>query len=112
MRADDLVRLRHLVEAAESALQFIAGRQRADLDTDRMLLFALVRALEIVGEAASRLSQELQAAHPELPWRAMIGMRHRLIHAYFDINTDIVWQTVTQDLPALLPRVRALLSDA
>jgi uncharacterized protein with HEPN domain len=100
-----------MIEAAESAVQFIAGRQRRDLDEDRMLLFALVRAIEIMGEAASRISAETRGIHTGIPWQAIIGMRNRLIHAYFDINTEIVWQTVTQEIPALLPQLRALSLD-
>ena len=111
MRAEDRVRLRYMIEAAESALQFIAGRQRTDLDEDRMLLFALVRAIEIVGEAASRILEEMQATHTGIPWHAIIGMRNRLIHAYFEINTAIVWHTVTQEIPTLLPQLRALATD-
>jgi uncharacterized protein with HEPN domain/DNA-binding winged helix-turn-helix (wHTH) protein len=103
--------LRHMIEAAESAVQFIAGRQRTDLDEDRMLLFALVRAIEILGEAASKISEETRAIHTGMPWRAIIGMRNRLIHAYFEINTEIVWQTATQEIPALLPQLRALATD-
>jgi uncharacterized protein with HEPN domain len=111
MRAEDRICLRHMLEAAESAEQFIAGRQCTDLDEDRMLLFALVRAIEILGEAASKISEETQAAHTGIPWRAIIGMRNRLIHAYFEINTEIVWQTVTQEIPVLLPQLRALATD-
>ena len=108
MRTEDAVRLRHMIEAAESAAQFVAGRSRADLDTDRMLLFAVVRAIEIIGEAASKLSDELRAAHPAIPWRAIIGMRNRLIHAYFDIDTQTVWETATQELPLILGQLREL----
>ena len=108
MRADDRVRLQHMIEAADSAVQFIAGRQRADLDADRMLLFALARAIEIIGEAASKLSDETRAAETAIPWKAIIGMRNRLVHAYFQIDPEVVWKTVTQELPALLPRWRAL----
>jgi uncharacterized protein with HEPN domain len=111
MLAEDRVRLRHMVEAGESAVQFVAGHQRADLDEDRMLLFALVRAIEVLGEAASKISEETQATHAGIPWRAIIGMRNRLIHAYFEINTEIVWQTVTQEIPALLPPLRKLGTD-
>ena len=103
MLAEDRVRLRHMVEAAECAGQFMTGRQRTDLDEDRMLLFALVHAIEILGEAASKISEETRATHTGMLWRAIIGMRNRLIHAYFEINTAIVWQTVTQEIPALLP---------
>jgi uncharacterized protein with HEPN domain len=101
-----------MVEAGESALQFITGRERADLDTDQMLLFAVVHAIEIFGEAASRISDETRATHPGIPWHAIIGMRNRLVHAYFAINTAIVWQTVTQEIPVLLPQLRELATDA
>jgi uncharacterized protein with HEPN domain len=104
-------RARHMVEAAESAVQFIVGRQRPDLDEDRMLLFALVYAIEVLGEAASKISEETRTIHTGIPWRAIIGMRIRLIHACFEINTEIVWQTVTQEIPALLPQLRALATD-
>ena len=108
MRTEDRVRLRHMIEAAESATQFIAGRSCSDLDTDRMLLFAVVRAIEVVGEAASKLSEEFRAAHPGIPWRAIVGMRNRLIHAYFDIDTETVWETTTQELPPILNQLREL----
>ena len=74
-----------------------------------MLLFALVRAVEIVGEAASRITMETQAATPTIPWAAIIGMRNRLIHAYFDIDRDILWKTVTEEVPALITLLKELL---
>ena len=108
MRNEDRVRLEHMIEAAESAIQFVSGRERSDLDTDRMLLFAVVRAIEIVGEAASKLTDETCAAQPAIPWHAIVGMRNRLIHAYFEINSQIVWETVAVEIPALLPMLRSL----
>ena len=110
MRTEDRVRLCHMIEAAESAAQFIADRSRSDLDSDRMLLFAVVRAIEVVGEAASKLSEEFRAAHPGIPWRAIVGMRNRLIHAYFDIDTETVWETTTQELPPILNQLRELVA--
>jgi uncharacterized protein with HEPN domain len=95
-----------MVEAAEAAERFIAGRQRTDLDTDQMLLFALIRAIEIIGEAASKVSLETRMATPSVPWPAIVSMRNRLIHAYFDIDRDIVWKTLTEEIPPL----RSLLS--
>jgi uncharacterized protein with HEPN domain len=71
------------------------GRQRSDLDSDEMLLFALTRAIEIAGEAASRVTTETRGAMSDLPWSALIGMRNRLVHAYFDIDRNILWTTVT-----------------
>jgi uncharacterized protein with HEPN domain len=101
MRQDDAIRIRHMIEAAETAVSFVVGRKRDDLDTDRMLLFALLRAVEIIGEAASKISQETQAAKPSVPWHAMVSMRNRLIHAYFDVDHDILWKTVTEEIPQL-----------
>jgi uncharacterized protein with HEPN domain len=74
-----------------------------------MLLFALLRAIEIVGEAASRISAETRQAATDVPWPAVIGMRNRIVHAYFDINYDTAWKTVTEELPDLVPRLRALI---
>lgn len=108
MRDEDSIRVRHMVEAAETARRFIAGRQRGELETDQMLMFALVRAVEIIGEAAGKVSQATRDAHPEIPWKAIIGMRNRLVHAYFEINTDILWVAVTAEIPALLPQLQAL----
>lgn len=109
MRPDDLIRIRHMVDAIRSTIRFTQGRERADLDNDEMLAFALVRAIEIVGEAATKISSETREQYPEVPWAAIIGMRHRLIHAYFDINHDILWTTATEAAPGLLPLLLDLL---
>lgn len=98
-------------DAGREALRFAAGRTRADLDTDRQLLLSIVKDVEIVGEAASRMSPELRERHPELPWAAIVAMRNRLIHAYFDIDHDIVWNTVLADLPPLLSAIEAILES-
>ncbi len=108
MRDEDRVRLLHMIEAAESVVQFVSGRERSDLDQDKMLLFAVIRAIEVIGEAASRITEETRAAHGTIPWKAIIGMRNRLIHAYFDINTRTVWETATVEIPAILPQLRAI----
>ena len=102
MSKDDENRLRHMVDAAREASSFAAGRTRADLDTDRQLVMALVKEIEIVGEAAARVSEATREHMPNIPWDELIGMRNRLVHAYFDVNLDIVWQTVQEDLPKLV----------
>ena len=99
MRKDDRVRLQHMLGAADKALTFIQGRIRADLDNDRMLVLSLVRELEIIGEAASKVSADTRSQNTLIPWEDITGMRNRLIHAYFDVDLDIVWNTVTKDLP-------------
>jgi uncharacterized protein with HEPN domain len=108
MRPEDRVRWGHMIEAAEDALRFVAGRRREDMETDRMLAFAIVRALEIVGEAASRISEDTRAAYAEIPWAAITGMRNRLVRAYFEIDTDIVWVAVTREVPALLAQLQSM----
>ena len=111
MSPDDRTRLRHIAEALNSAFRFIENRRRSDLDQDTMLLFALVRAIEIAGEAASRISPEGRAELPDLPWSMMIGMRHRLVHAYFDIDIDMLWTTVTEASPPLAERLGKFLEE-
>jgi len=101
MRKDDDVRLRHMLDAAREAMSFVRGRTRTDLHTDRQLVLSLVKEVEIIGEAAYQLSAETRASISEMPWDDIIGMRHRLVHAYFDINLHILWRTVAEDLPAL-----------
>ena len=110
MRAEDRIRLLHMVEAAQAALKFVQGRQASDLETDQMLLFAVVRAIEIFGEAASKVSADLQLANPFIPWRAITGMRNRLVHAYFDVDTQTVWKTLQNEIPDVLKELSALLS--
>jgi uncharacterized protein with HEPN domain len=100
-----------MIDAAEALAAFVQRRNRQDLDSDRMLLFAVVRAVEILGEAASRLSAEAQATIPDVPWTSIVGMRNRLIHGYFDVDTEIVWKTATVEVPALLEALRQALSE-
>lgn len=100
-----------MVDAAEHALAFVQGRDRADLDSDVMLRLALTRAVEIVGEAAAQVSDAGRTEFPDVPWPHIVGMRNRLVHAYFDINPDILWDTVLLALPQLLAQLRGLLSE-
>jgi len=109
LQREDAIRIRHMIEAAQNAQQFMAGRQRSDLDADRMLLFAVVQALQIVGEAASKISHETRSSASSVPWAQIVGMRNRLVHAYADIDRDVVWKTVTEEIPALLPLLLPLL---
>jgi uncharacterized protein with HEPN domain len=103
--------VRHMIEACATALNFVDGRQRSDLDSDRMLLFALVRAIEILGEAAGRVSDATRKDAGDIPWNLAAAMRNRLIHEYFDVDREVVWKTTTQELPDLLPRLRARIAE-
>ena len=102
MRKDDKTRLLHMLEAAREALSFARGRTRDDLDCDRQLLLALIKDIEIVGEAAAQVTEPGRRDAPETPWQSIVGMRNRLVHACFDVNLDIVWKTVQEDLPELI----------
>ena len=97
-----------MIEACESVQRFIQGRQRHDFESDQMLLFAVVRAIEVLGEAAGKVSEDTRSACPEIPWPEIINMRNRLIHGYFDIDVDIVWNTASIELPALLTDLRRI----
>ena len=113
MAPEDRVRLQHMLDAASTAIEFVSQRKKDDLANDKMLLFAVLRAIEVLGEAAGKVSHDTQSVACDIPWRAMVGMRNRLIHGYFDIDTEVVWQTVTRELPALIPRIqRALAAPA
>ncbi len=107
-RERDRVLILDMIDQAEIVASFVAGRARADLDRDRMLFYALVRAIEVMGEAASQLSSATRVAEPHIPWRQIIGLRNRLIHAYAQVDADIVWTVATVDVPAMLPALRVL----
>ena len=102
MRPDDRVRLRHMLDAARTATGYARQRQRRDLDTDELSAHGLVRLVEIIGEAATRVSPDARAEIPALPWPAIVGMRNRLAHGYYDVDLDVVWNTLTVDLPPLI----------
>lgn len=110
-KLDDLTRLRHIQDAGNKAMQFIANRSRDDLDKDEMLSLALVRLLEIIGEAANHISPECQFRYLDIPWRAIVGMRNRIVHAYFDVDLDIIWQVIVEDLPSILPQIAGAIRD-
>lgn len=106
----DLARLRHMVDAASRAVELVEGRRREDLDRDDVLVLALTRLLEITGEASRHVSSSLREQHPSIPWREIAGTRDRLIHGYFEVDLDIIWQILADDLPELLPRLREVLA--
>ena len=112
MPPTDAARVRHILDAARQAADLPRGRTRADLDADVTLSLSLTRLLEIIGEAARGLSPAFREAYSDVPWRKMAGMRDRLVHAYFDVNLDVVWQTVTRDLPPLVGRLEEIATEA
>ena len=98
-----------MLDAAREAPTFLDGRTLDDLKTDRMLVLALVKELEIIGEAASKVSDEVRVLATDIPWPIIVGMRNRLIHAYFDVSIEIVWTTATSKPPELVEHLENLL---
>jgi uncharacterized protein with HEPN domain len=96
-----------MLDAALEAQGFAADRARNDLDRDRQLVLALVKCIEIVGEAASQTTPATRSLLPNIPWPSIVAMRHRLVHAYFDIDHDRVWDTIVTELPPLVAALQA-----
>lgn len=109
---DDRSRLKHMRDAAQKIVAYTQDKDRQSLAKDELLQLALMRLIEIIGEAAARLSDDLKAQHNHIPWAAIVGMRNRLIHAYFDVDLDIMWNTVTISIPELLGQIKTILNDA
>lgn len=111
MSKTDLVRAHHMLDAAREVRDFSIGKSRFDLDTDRMLNLSLVHLLEIIGEAAVGISVEFRTKYPQVPWNDIVGMRNRLIHGYYDIDLDIVWKTVEEDIPPLVIQLEKIIAN-
>jgi uncharacterized protein with HEPN domain len=109
LKTEDIVRLRHMLDAARKATNFAQSRKRADLDTDELFALALVRLLEIIGEAAKAVSADCRQSYPQIEWKPIAGTRDRLIHGYFNVDLDIVWKIVTVDLPLLIVELEKIL---
>jgi uncharacterized protein with HEPN domain len=99
-----------MLDHGKEAMGFIQGKGRADLDTDRMRTLALVRLLEILGEAAGRMPAEVCTAHPQIPWAQIVALRNRLIHGYDSVDLDILWQILSMDLPPLIAQLESILA--
>ena len=108
---DPLVRVRHMLDHANEAVALANNHSRQDLDTDRLLNLALVRLVEVVGEAAAHLPPAFRAEHPDIPWREITGLRNRLIHDYDEVDFDILWTIVEDDMPPLVAQLAALLAQ-
>lgn len=108
---DNYIRLRHMLDATEELVGFISGKSYDDLLMDRALQHVCLHCLQIIGEAANLLELDFRDKHPEIPWRSIIAMRNRLIHAYFDVDLSIIWDTITINIPTLFTQLRILLAE-
>ena len=109
MKRDDTVYLRHIVDAIHRIERHLGGVSRDEFFESELVQDAVVRQLEIIGEAARNVSDDFRQAHAEVPWTEIVGMRNRLIHAYFRVDLAIVWEIVEGDLPLLKDQIDRLI---
>jgi len=103
--------LRDMLENAEKALSFVEGMDYDAFEKKDKAIYAVIRAFEIIGEAARQIPENIQEANAGIPWREIIGMRNKLTHEYFGVNTKVVWRTVHEDLPIIIPLLQKLLKS-
>ena len=108
MPKDDTVYVAHMLETAHKAIEKVRRKSRAHFDADENLRLALAYLIQILGEAANRVSQAFREAHPEVPWSEIIGMRHKIVHDYLGVDYDIVWAVVSEDLPMLAGKLERI----
>lgn len=109
MTERDELRLRHVLDAAERVSTYLQGVDQASFLSNRMLQDAVIRNLEIIGEACVNLSAELTGANTDVPWHKASGIRNRLVHGYFDVDLHVVWQTAKESLPPFVRQIAGLL---
>lgn len=112
MQPDDRVRIQHMIDAAEEVVTACRTRSRTDLESDHVFALGVVKCLEIVGEAAARVGDDTRSKCTGVPWAQIVGMRNRLVHAYFDIDLDQIWKTVEADLGPLIAVLRKALEES
>jgi uncharacterized protein with HEPN domain len=112
MSPRDLVYVGHMLDMARKAVGKVQGLARDAYDTDENVRLALIHLVQVIGEAARRVSGAFTASHPEIPWENIVGMRHKVVHDYLGVDEDIVWQVVTEDLPKLVEALEPLVPPA
>ncbi|MBN2305494.1 MAG: DUF86 domain-containing protein [Anaerolineae bacterium] len=100
-----------MLDMARNSQKLVEGKTREDLDNDLSVSLSVVRALQIVGEAARKISPQTQTDLPQIPWSSMIGMRNKIVHDYTDIDHQIVWDTIMNDLPPLITLLEEILES-
>ena len=111
MLRDDLVYIKHMLDAAREAVALTAGRGHTDYDKDRTLRLALTHLIQLIGEAARKVSDAFRSQYPDIPWPDIVGMRHRIVHDYIDVDENIVWDTAHESLPTLIEALEQIVPD-
>ena len=102
MYRDEWIYVAHMLEMSQKAIDLTEGLDRYEYDQDETLRLALTHLVQVIGEAAQRVSPEFRLQHPDIPWKEIIGMRHRIVHDYLNVDEDVIWEVVQQDLPLLV----------
>jgi uncharacterized protein with HEPN domain len=108
MTKDDTIYLKHMSDAINKIIRYVGKIKRAEFLKDELVQDGVIRQIEIIGEAAKRLSRNFQENHPQIPWKDIVGMRNKLIHDYMGVDTGAVWDTVKKDIPILKKQIDAL----
>ena len=103
--------LRDIIDAVDKIEKFTEGIDSEGFYADDKTSYAVIRALEIIGEATKKVPQNIKEGYPKVPWREMAGIRDKLIHDYFGVNLEVIWRTVQEDLPTLKPRILQILQE-
>ena len=111
MPKDDLVYVGHMLDMSRLAVAKVHNLDRAEFDADENLRLAVAHLIQTIGEAARRVSDEFREAHAETPWRAIVGMRHKVVHDYLHVDFDIVWDVATADLPSLISQLEEMVDE-
>ena len=111
MKPDDKIRIMHMVDAAEEALSFVAESSQIEFSENRMLILSIIKEIEIIGEAASKISEGAKSEFSDIPWQDIVGMRNRLIHGYFDVDVTMVWNTIKNNLPSLIKSLKRTIDE-
>ena len=109
MPKDELVYVGHMLDKAHEALSLVHGKTRQDYDRDSALRLALTHLIQVIGEAARRVSPQFRDRHPQIPWDAIAGMRSKIVHDYMNVDEDIVWDSVTQELQPLIDELKKII---
>ena len=109
MTKNNFVYVGHMIDMARKALKFVEGKNRKDFDADEQLRLSLTHLIQVIGEAARHLSDDFYQKYPQIPWPSIVGMRHKVVHDYMNIDEDLVWETVTHELPELIQQLEKIM---